>query len=206
NGAPTAVADGYNMNEDGGTLAPNAATGVLANDSDPETDALTAVQDAGPSHAQSFTLNADGSFSYTPVANFNGGDSFMYHANDGALNSNTVTVTITVARVNDAPSFTSVGDVSHGALDGAFSQAWATGNPGPADESGQTLTYATSVDAAGALLFSAQPSVAANGTLSFTPLGVTGTADVTVHVQDNGGTANGGVDTSGDQTFHIVIN
>jgi hypothetical protein len=108
--------------------------------------------------------------------------------------------------VNDPPSFTSIGDVSTGLADGPFSQAWATGSPGPADESGQALTYTTTVAGLGSLLFSVQPSIAPDGTLTFTPLGLlAGIADVTVHVQDNGGTANGGVDTSGDQVFHIGI-
>ena len=49
------------------------------------------------------TLNADGSFTYTPNANFNGTDSFTYTANDGTADSNVATVTITVTAVNDAP-------------------------------------------------------------------------------------------------------
>ena len=49
------------------------------------------------------TLNADGSFTYTPAANFNGTDSFTYKANDGTADSNVATVTITVNPVNDAP-------------------------------------------------------------------------------------------------------
>jgi hypothetical protein len=205
NGAPTAVADGYSVAEDG-SLAPGAGTGVLANDDDPDNDGLTAVLGTGPTHDQSFTLNADGSFTYVPDPDYNGGDSFTYHASDGTLSSSTVTVTITVNAVNDAPSFVSGGDVSVNAADGAFSQAWATGTAGPADESAQTLTYTTSVDLLGALLFSSQPSIASDGTLSFTPNGLLGTATVTVHVEDNGGTANGGVDTSGEQTFTITIN
>ena len=48
--------------------------------------------------------NANGSFTYTPAANFNGPDSFTYRANDGALNSATATVTMTVTSVNDAPT------------------------------------------------------------------------------------------------------
>ena len=48
-------------------------------------------------------LNADGTFSYTPNANFNGSDSFSFKANDGALDSNTATEAVTVAPVNDAP-------------------------------------------------------------------------------------------------------
>ena len=106
NSAPTAVADGYNVSEDG-SLAPSAGTGVLANDDDPDNDALIAVLGTGPSHAQSFDLNDDGSFTYVPEGDYNGGDSFTYHANDGALSSGTVTVTITVNDVNDAPSFVS---------------------------------------------------------------------------------------------------
>ena len=102
NSAPTAVADGYNVAEDG-SLTPVAGAGVLANDNDPDNDALTAVLGTGPSHAQTFNLNADGSFTYVPDPDFNGGDSFTYHANDGTLSSGTVTVTITVNAVNDAP-------------------------------------------------------------------------------------------------------
>jgi hypothetical protein len=205
NTAPTAVADGYSVAEDG-SLTPDAGTGVLANDDDPDNDALTAVLGVGPSHAQTFDLNGDGSFTYVPEPDFNGEDSFTYHATDGTLSSGTVTVTITVNAVNDAPSFVSGGDVSWNAADGAFSQAWATGSAGPANESGQTLTYTTNVDLLSLLLFSSLPGISSDGTLSFTPSGLHGTATVTVHVEDDGGTANGGVDTSGEQTFTIALN
>ena len=60
-----------------------AAPGVLANDSDVEGDALTAVLVSGPANG-TLALNADGSFTYTPAANYNGADSFTYKANDGA--------------------------------------------------------------------------------------------------------------------------
>ena len=46
----------------------------------------------GPAHG-TLTLNADGSFTYTPAANYNGTDSFTYKANDGTLDSNVATVT-----------------------------------------------------------------------------------------------------------------
>ncbi|MDC0654212.1 Ig-like domain-containing protein [Candidatus Marinimicrobia bacterium] len=45
---------------------------------------------------------------YTPTANFNGTDTFTYKANDGTGDSNTSTVTITVAAVNDAPTVSAV--------------------------------------------------------------------------------------------------
>ncbi|NEU06697.1 hypothetical protein GZH53_00070, partial [Flavihumibacter sp. R14] len=48
-------------------------------------------------------FNADGSFTYTPNANFNGTDSFTYKVSDGTLESNIATVTLTVTPVNDAP-------------------------------------------------------------------------------------------------------
>jgi len=54
----------------------------------------------------SATLNPDGSFSYTPAANYNGPDSFTYRASDGTSLSNVPTVSITVNDVNDAPTLT----------------------------------------------------------------------------------------------------
>ena len=109
NTAPTAEGDSYTTNEDT-TLTANGAgsnpAGVLANDTDPDSDSLNAVLVSGPSHAATngFTLNQDGSFSYTPAANFFGTDTFTYKANDGSADSNVATVTITVTSVNDAPT------------------------------------------------------------------------------------------------------
>ncbi len=78
-----------------------SAGGVLANDSDADSDPLTAVLVGGPAHAADFTLNADGSFTYTPELNYFGADSFTYQANDGTLNGNTVTVDLTVTTSSD---------------------------------------------------------------------------------------------------------
>jgi VCBS repeat-containing protein len=99
NDAPVAVADNYAANE-GGTLN---GSSVLANDTDAENDALTAVLVSGPSNASSFTLNADGTFTYVHNGSETTSDSFTYKANDGSLSSNTVTVTIAITAVNDAP-------------------------------------------------------------------------------------------------------
>jgi len=93
NDAPVASGDAYNATA--GLTLSVPASGVLANDSDVDGDALTAVLDTGPSNASSFTLNADGSFSYTSATA--GNDSFTYHASDGTLPSNVVTVGIAVA-------------------------------------------------------------------------------------------------------------
>jgi hypothetical protein len=48
-------------------------------------------------------VHADGTFTYTPVLNFNGSDRFSFKANDGAHDSSVVTENLTVNAVNDAP-------------------------------------------------------------------------------------------------------
>ncbi|HAO61977.1 MAG TPA: hypothetical protein DCQ90_08780 [Erysipelotrichaceae bacterium] len=100
NDAPVAVGENYSTNEDVTLNVPTL--GVLGNDSDIEGDALTAILVSDVSNG-TLTLNADGSFTYVPDANYFGPDSFTYKANDGAADSNTVTVSITVNPVNDAP-------------------------------------------------------------------------------------------------------
>ena len=65
-----------------------AAPGVLANDTDADGDPLTAALVGDPAHG-TLTLNVDGSFTYTPDANYNGTDSFTYKANDGTADSST---------------------------------------------------------------------------------------------------------------------
>ena len=99
NDVAVATADSYSTGED--TPLVVGAAGVLANDTDPD-GALTAVKVSDPAHG-AVTLGSDGSFTYTPTANFAGSDSFTYKANDGTADSNVATVTITVNAVNDAP-------------------------------------------------------------------------------------------------------
>jgi VCBS repeat-containing protein len=100
NDGPVAVADGYSVNEDE-TLTVDLAGGVLVNDTDADGDPLTVSLVSGPANG-TLTLNADGSFSYTPTENYNGSDSFTYSVTDGTLTSE-ATVTITVNPINDAP-------------------------------------------------------------------------------------------------------
>ena len=79
-----------------------AAPGVLGNDADTDGDSLTATLTAGAAHG-AVTLGEDGSFVYTPQANWNGSDSFTYSAFDGVEMSQPATVSIEIAPVNDAP-------------------------------------------------------------------------------------------------------
>ena len=97
NTAPTVTDDAWSMVQDRTLVV--AASGVLANDTDPQGQPITVAAPrpvGGPSHG-SLTLNADGSFTYTPVADYSGTDSFTYKATDGFLTSTTATVTITIA-------------------------------------------------------------------------------------------------------------
>jgi VCBS repeat-containing protein len=97
---PSAAADAYTTLED--TVLNVAAPGVLANDTDVDGDPLTSILVSGPSNG-SLSFNADGSFSYTPNANYNGSDSFTYKANDGSLDSEPILVSLTITAVNDPP-------------------------------------------------------------------------------------------------------
>ncbi|HEY3517988.1 MAG TPA: Ig-like domain-containing protein, partial [Gammaproteobacteria bacterium] len=98
---PVAVADSYTANEDE-TLHVNANNGVLANDTDANTNPLTAVLVAGVASG-TLTLNPNGSFDYVPAAGASGPVTFTYQADDGVARSNTVGVTITVNAVDDPP-------------------------------------------------------------------------------------------------------
>ncbi len=104
NDAPVADGESYTTDEDT-VLSEAAGNGVLVGDTDVEASPLTAILVSGPSHG-TLTFNANGSFTYTPAANYNGPDSFTYKANDGSLDSNVATVSITVNAVNDAPVVT----------------------------------------------------------------------------------------------------
>lgn len=101
NAIPVTQPDAYTIAEDT-TLTPSALQGVLANDSDPDTDPLTAIVASQPLHG-TLTLNSNGSFTYVPNAHYNGSDSFSYFANDSEVNSLATQVSITITPVDDAP-------------------------------------------------------------------------------------------------------
>ena len=90
---PTANNDSHEATQDGTLSVP--APGLLANDTDPEDDALSAVMVSDVSHG-ALALSADGSFTYTPAAGFVGRDAFTYKATDGASSSGVATVEILV--------------------------------------------------------------------------------------------------------------
>ena len=90
---PVAATDTYSITAPGNTLMTSAGTGVLANDTG---TGLVAELLSSPAHYSSFTLNADGSFTYVNDGSAAPTDSFTYRAKVGAIYSNTVTVTINI--------------------------------------------------------------------------------------------------------------
>jgi len=99
NDAPVAQGDQFGAAEDF-----QVRGNVLTNDSDIDSasDKLTAMLDSGPKNG-SLELKSDGTFIYTPGANFSGDDFFTYQASDGTDKSGIATVRLTIDPVNDAP-------------------------------------------------------------------------------------------------------
>lgn len=84
------------------------ATSLLANDTDPEGDPLTAALDTQPAHGT--VTYSEGQFTYDPDDNYFGTDSFTYRASDGSNTSGPATVYLTVTPINDRPTITSETD------------------------------------------------------------------------------------------------
>ena len=191
--APVAAADSYSLSEDG-TLNVPAGSGVLQNDTDPQADTLTASLVSGPASG-TLDLNADGSFDYTPVADFAGAVSFTYLASDAAEDSGTATVTITVNAVNDSPTLSNVANQSVNEDQAISSLAYTLDEGGGSDEDSQGITVtATSSDQT--LIPDANITVnysadgagdASGGTLDITPAAhLSGTARITLTATDDG--------------------
>ncbi len=194
NETPVAVLDGYATPEDTALIV--AAPGVLDNDTDPDSDALTAVLDTDVSDG-TLVLAADGSFTYTPDLNFNGADSFTYHANDGTLDSNVVTVTITVNALNDDPAAVDDADATDSDTALNIPATGVLANDTDPDSDPLTVTGFDATSALGAAV-----NVNADGSFSYDPTGAAAlqALDDTEMVADTFtytiGDGNGGVDTA----------
>ena len=117
-------------------------------------------------------------------------------------------MSIDITAVNDAPFFTLMNpkdiwvseDIGLVIINGQV----ATQSKGPANESAQSLNLQMTND--NPALFSEQPTLDAAGNLRFTPLtNVSGLATLSVQLFDDGGTANGGDDSSAIQIFTITV-
>ncbi len=180
---PIATADAYSVFE-GGIAAESAATGVLANDTDPDSTALVATLVSGPVNG-TLTLNGDGSFSYSHDGSETLTDSFEYEVSDGNSTSR-ATVTLTVSAVNDAPVATGETFV---VSEGGVVSAGASGlTANDTDAEGDVLT-ASLVSGPG----NGTAVVNADGSFVYTHDGSESTSDTFVYRIDDG---NGGMDTA----------
>ncbi len=208
NASPIAQDDSFTMLEDGvlpGNVLSDNGNGA---DSDPDGDPLT-VNTTPVSDPTNGILGllSTGDFTYSPFQDVNGSDMFEYEIDDGNGQTDTATVSIIITPVNDQPSFTAVTPAA--VLEDAGAQTvigWSSFSPGPANESGQSVLQYIVSNVSNASLFAAGPLVDASGNLSFTSAAdAFGTSTFDVQVQDDGGTANGGVDLSEVQTFTITV-
>jgi VCBS repeat-containing protein len=176
---PVAVNDAFTVAQNGTLSVP--ALGVLANDTDADGNALHAVLGATTTHG-ALTLNADGSFAYTPAAGFHGTDSFMYKANDGLADSNVATVSIRV----DVPPV-AAGDAYTVLENGTLSQAAPGVLSNDSDADGDALTAVlVTMPAHGAVALSP------NGSFSYTPAsGFHGADSFTYKANDGFADSNG---------------
>jgi cadherin-like protein/Big-like domain-containing protein len=224
NNAPVAFADVFTINEDSPTFVGNVLNANPAPiDVDIDSPKFPVLVAAPPAVAGAFTFSPDGSFSYTPAANFNGSVQFTYRLEAAtwpgppsekmSADSAIVTVTITVNPVNDAPAGTDGSATTLEDIDYTFTAA-NFGFTDPFDAlpiaaagpnalaavrittlpATGTLTNGGGVISAGSEITAA--SIAA-GNLRFSPVpngNATPYTSFTFQVRDNGGTANGGVD------------
>ena len=150
-------------------------------------DVLSTSLANAPTHGV-VTLAADGSFVYTPAADFHGSDAFQYLASDGRGGSTPATVALTVSGVNDAP--VAVADAFTTAEDTPLFVTAPGVLANDTDADGDSLTASlVAVPTYGTLV------LAASGGFEYTPApGYGGSDAFTYEVSDGlGGTATGTV-------------
>jgi autotransporter-associated beta strand protein len=211
----TAGSDQTVLEDAGAQALPNWATAISAGS--PLESGQTVGFVATNSNTTLFTvqpaISPTGTLTFTPAADANGSATVTVKigdnggtANGGVDSSAVQTFKITVTSVNDAPSFAKGPNLS--LLLNAPAQnvpSWATSiAAGPANESGQILGFR--ISNSNNALFSVQPTLSSSGTLAFTPAAAKlGAATVYLRLGDNGGTANGGIDSSALDSFTIQI-
>ena len=206
NDIPVAVGDTYSVNEDG-SLTRNVTAGVLANDSDVEDELLTVTLVDDVSNG-TLSLSADGGFTYNPNLDFFGSDTFSYiAADDEGEGSETVTVTLEVDAVNDAPTINPIADLEPILdIDGEQTVQFSGVTIGAANEAQVlTVTAASSNTSVIADPVVEYTSPAETGILRFTPVphGLDtpeGTIAITVTVQDDGDGQN-----TASETFNVTV-
>jgi hypothetical protein len=198
-GATARIGAGYAAGEE--VLAVTPPAGISATWD--ATNGVLLLQGPAPAETYQTALR---SITYQNIAAAPGEGARTIHfaaANDAGIGE--ASRTVQVVAVNDPPSFTRGPDVTVAEDSGpANLPGWATNiSPGPGEMT-QQVEFLVSND--NPALFSAPPALSPAGALKFTPApNAFGSATVTVVLRDDGGTANGGADTSAPQTFLLTV-
>jgi len=173
NMAPTAGNDSFSVTA--ATTLTIPKPGLLANDVDPDSPSLTATKASDPAHG-SLTVNADGSFTYTPNAGYSGPDSFTYTASDSIVQSSPATVSISVGNIPPT-----AGNDSYTAGAGTTLSVDAPGLlANDVDPDSPTITAVKASDPAHGSL-----TLSAHGSFTYTPApGYTGSDSFTYQASD----------------------
>jgi VCBS repeat-containing protein len=203
NDNPVAANDSAVTNED-----TQVSVAVLAGDSDADpADTLSVTSCAGASNGA--VVRNGNNCEFTPAQNFNGQGSFNYAISDGNGGTDSASVTVVIQPINDEPSmavnpdvYVSLTDIANPAAQNLACQF----DFGPDDEDASQAVAEMNVsiinDTNGVLT---AIDVDNTGALSYTFSGNSGVAEVTVSLQDDGGDADGGDDTSPAYTFNVNV-
>ena len=173
NGSPVAEDDAFSVGEDAVLMGNVLNTNGGVADSDPDGDMLSVSTAASPQPANgTLALNADGTFTYTPNANYHGPDAFGYSVTDGT-NSDSAIVSITVTPMNDPPVAND--DSASGPEDSVIAGNVLLGQGADSDIEGDTLSVAVQTQPTNGSLqlnsdgaYSYTPNTNFNGEDSFT--------------------------------------
>ena len=205
---PTAADDAVTVDEDSGATI----LAVLANDTDPNgnldpASANTACGSCSMPNNGLLTNNGNGTFNYTPDADFFGADSFVYEVCDTDPACSTATVNITIDAVNDPPVFTAGPDPSFpaGSSGPQSIPDWPQNIDLGPNEIQAVSSYAVATVSDPDGILAGAVTINAAGDLSFTLTGASGSANLEATLTDDGGTANGGQDTSAPVAFTITV-
>ena len=180
------------------TASTNVSVTVSSSDTNIATVTITSTNVISGTNAQ-LTLT------YAPKTNANGSVTITLIANDGSLSS-TNSFLLAVNAVNDIPSFNlAISALTVDMYNVAVTVANAVTNIGKGafNETNQIVSFVMSNS--NTSVFTTQPAISTNGTLTFTPAAKGGVVTVTVRAKDNAGVANGGADTAAAQTFTITV-
>ncbi len=200
--SPTARPDRATVIEDSAPIDVDVLANDASADGDITNDTLGIVGAPGQGTARIVARQLQ----YQPFPDANGVDNVTYQVCETTGMCDSATVALTIAPVNDPPRFLDAGAIAVGEDSGPISiSSWATSiSAGAANESAQSIGFTVTVDQP--TMFERLPALDSAGTFTFTPAtDANGTANITVTAVDDGGTANGGNDTSTATTATINV-